>query len=121
VNPHGNNIPGENRSANAVSKGKNPDGFYQILAEDICDAEPEIFVGTSDNPRLFGPFTSGIVIKFTEAPGASPSMKKIGSANGQAGAVTWHITLPTDPIITVVDDAGNVAVCTDCLVPPPLK
>ncbi|MGD8536761.1 MAG: hypothetical protein PVF66_13010, partial [Candidatus Aminicenantes bacterium] len=60
-------------------------------------------------------------IKFTEAPGASPSMKKIGSANGQAGAVTWHITLPTDPIITVVDDAGNVTVCTDCLVPPPLK
>jgi len=121
VNPHGNNIPGENRSDNAVSKGKNPDGFYQILAEDICDAEPEIFVGTSDNPRLFGPFTSGIVIKFTETPGASPSMKKIGSANGQAGAVTWHITLPTDPVIAVVDDAGNVAVCTDCLVPPPLK
>ncbi|MGD8536355.1 MAG: hypothetical protein PVF66_10950, partial [Candidatus Aminicenantes bacterium] len=105
VNPHGNNIPGKNRPDKAVSKGKNPDGFYQILAEDICDAEPEIFVGTSDNPRLFGPFTSGIVIKFTEAPGASPSMKKIGSANGQAGAVTWHITLPTDPIITVVDDA----------------
>jgi len=121
VNPHGNNIPGENRSDNAVSKGKNPDGFYQILAEDICDAEPEIFVGTSDNPRLFGPFTSGIVIKFTEAPGVSPSMKKIGSANGQAGAVTWHITLPADPVITVVDDAGNVTVCTDCLVPPPLK
>jgi len=121
VNPHGNNIPGENRPDNAVSKGKNPDGFYQILAEDICDVEPEIFVGTSDNPRLFGPFTSGIVIKFTEAPGASPSMKKIGSANGQAGAVTWHITLPTDPVITVVDDAGNVTVCTDCLVPPPLK
>ncbi len=121
VNPHGENIPGENRPDNAVSKGKNPDGFYQILAEDICDAEPEIFVGTSDNPRLFGPFTSGIVIKFTEAPGASPSMKKIGSDNGQAGAVTWHITLPTDPVITVVDDAGNVTVCTDCLVPPPLK
>lgn len=121
VNPHGNNIPGENRPDKAVSKGKNPDGFYQILAEDICDAEPEIFVGTSDNPRLFGPFTSGIVIKFTEAPGASPSMKKIGSANGQAGAVTWHITLPSDPVITVVDDAGNVTVCTDCLVPPPLK
>lgn len=121
VNPHGNNIPGENRSDNAVSKGKNPDGFYQILSEDICDAEPEIYVGTSDNPRIFGPLTSGIVIKFTEAPGAKPSMKKIGSANGQAGAVTWHITLPADPVITVIDDAGNVTVCTDCLVPPPLK
>lgn len=121
VNPNGNTIPGENRPDNAVSKGKNPDGFYQILAEDICDAEPEIFIGTSDNPNLFGPFTSGVVIKFTEAPGASPSVKKIGSANGQAGAVMWHITLPTDPVVTVVDDAGNVTVCTDCLVPPPLK
>jgi hypothetical protein len=121
VNPHGENIPGENRSDNAKSKGKNPDGFYQILAEDICDAEPEIYVGTKDNPRLFGPLTSGIVIKFTEAPGAKPSMKKIGSANGQAGAVTYHITLPADPVITVIDDAGNVTVCTDCLVPPPLK
>lgn len=121
VNPHGDTIPGKNRSDNAKSKGKNPDGFYQLLAEDICDPEPEIHVGVNSNPNLFGPFASGVVIKFTEAPGAAPSMKKIGSSKGQAGAVTWHITLPSDPVITAVDDAGNVQTCTNCLVPPPLK
>ncbi len=111
VNPHGGTIP----------KGKNPDGFYQLLAVDICDPEPEIFVGVNSNPNLFGPFPSGTIIKFTEAPGATPSMKKIGSSKGRAGAVTCHITLPSDPVITAVDYTGNVQTCTDCLVPPPLK
>ena len=119
VNPHGDNIPGENRSDNAKSKAKNPDGFYQIFAEDNCDPEPEIYVGTADEPKLFGPFESGVVIKFTEAPGADPSCKKIGSSNGQAGAVAWHITLPCDPVVTAVDVSGNTATCDGCLVPPP--
>ena len=118
VNPHGKNVPGE--KASGKGKGINPDGFYQLLAEDTHDPAPEIWVGTANSPRLFGPFLSGIVVKFTEAPGAAPSCKKIGSTKGQAGAVSWHITLPSEPFVTAVDASGNVATFK-CFVPPPPK
>ena len=121
VNPHGENIPGEKRSNNAKTKAKNQDGFYQLFAEDNCYLEPEIYVGTTDQPMLLGSFKSGVVIKFTEAPGADPSCKKIGSSNGQAGAVAWHITLPCDPVVTAVDASGNISTCAGCLVPPSPK
>jgi len=126
VNPHGNNIPGENRPDKA--KGNNPDGFYKICVTDICDSAPVIYIGTEEfvvgqsNPDDFFIFEDGcVVVKFTEAPGATPSCKSIGSANGQAGAVICHITLPSDPVITATDASGNSSVCTDCLVPPPPK
>ncbi|MDY6892706.1 MAG: vWA domain-containing protein [Chloroflexota bacterium] len=121
VNPHGNIIPGKNRPDKAEDKAKNPDGFYQLLAEDICDPEPQIFVSCDGCAVVFGPFDSGIVIKFTEAPGAAPSIKKIGSFNDQADSVACHITLPSEPVVTAVDFSGNVATCYDCLVPPPPK
>ena len=121
VNPHGKTIPGE--KAQGKGKGINPDGFYQLKAKDNCDAPEEIaiFVGTACDTMLFGPYTSGTVVKFTEAPGAAPSEKKIGSAMGQAGAVTWHITLPSEPIIKAVDTCGNMSECKTCFVPPPPK
>jgi len=127
VNPHGKNIPGKNRTKNGPTPGKNPDGFYEICVEDICDEFPVMYVGTEEfivgvsDPEDFFVLEGCVVIKFTEAPGAAPSCKKIGSSNGQAGAVTWHITLPTDPVITAVDLSGNTTVCYDCLVPPPPK
>jgi len=123
VNPHGNNVPGEKRPDKAKDKAENPDGFCQIFAEDNCDdpEDIEIWVGTTCGEKLFGPFQSGTVIKFTEAPGATPSQKKIGSTKGQADAVAYHITLPSEPIITAWDAAGLQSVCTSCLVPPPPK
>jgi len=120
VNPHGKNVPGKNRSDNAKDKAKNPDGFYQLFAEDNCDPEPDIFVSCEACADAFGPFASGIVVKLTEAPGAAPSCKKIGSSKGQAGAVLWHITLPSDPVIIAIDASGNMDWCR-CLVPPPPK
>jgi streptogramin lyase len=125
VNPHGNNIPGKNRDNNGKDKPNvNPDGFYELKATDICDSEPDIYVGCEGCKGLYpdilpiGPFDSGTVVKFTEAPGAIPSMKEIGSANGQAGAVMWHITLPSEPVVFAVDDSGNIGGCL-CFVPPP--
>ena len=118
VNPAGKNVPPAGRTTLPGAKGgNNDDGFYQLFAGDICDSAPQIWVGTADNPNLFGPFESGIIVKFTEAKGAVPSINKIGSDNGQAGAVTWHITLPSDPVVTAIDNSGNSASCT-CLVPP---
>lgn len=122
VNPHGKNVP--DGKAKGKGKGVNPDGFYKICVTDDNDPNPQLFVGTEDDPLLFELLELDeegcIVIKFTEAPGATPSMKKIGSSNGQAGAVTWHITLPGEPVVTAIDASGNEASCT-CLVPPPPK
>jgi hypothetical protein len=126
VNPHGNNTPGEKRSENAKSKAVNPDGFYILLAEDNCDPASKIWVGcvgcmlAYPDFKGFGPFESGTIVKFTEAPGKAPSIKKIGSTNGNAGAVVWHITLPGEPLVFAGDACGNWARCP-CFVPPPPK
>lgn len=119
VNPHGRTVPPAGKTTLPGPRGgQNEDGFYQLLAEDNCDPEPDIYVSyVGADPMLFGPFMSGIVVKFTEAPGATPSCKKIGSTNGQAGAVAYHITLPSDPVIYAYDASGNVRRC-QCLVPP---
>lgn len=126
TNPHGNIIPGKNRGKNGQERpNQNPDGFYELSfdTEDTCDAEPETFVGTADNPLLFA-ITSGIVVKFTESRDAVPEMKPMGSNNspnnkGQADAVSWHIILPSDPVISSVDDSGNIVSIISCVVPPP--
>ena len=129
-NPRGNNIPGEKRSTNnGKTKGVNPDGFYELVSTDICDPEPQIwityegYVDPDGNPGVFGPFLSGTIIKFTEALGkTTPTCKRIGSPpQGGATAVTWHITLPSEPIVIAVDFSGNANSCGDCLVPPPPK
>ncbi len=130
VNPHGNIIPGKNRGNNGNPKPINPDGFYKLLAEDICDVAPEIYVGYYDTDSVLqfvdgaGPYLSNTTVKLTEAPGAMPSVKPIGSTHspndkGQADAVAAHITVPSEPVIIAVDVSGNVGYCLDCIVPPP--
>ncbi|TET74130.1 MAG: hypothetical protein E3J42_05760 [Dehalococcoidia bacterium] len=123
VNPHGKTVPPAGKTTLPGPKGgQNEDGFYQLLAEDNCDPEPEIYVSYigADPMLLFGPFDSGIVVKITEDPEASPFCKKMGSSKGQAGAVAYHIRLPSDPVIYAVDASGNMNRC-QCLVPPPPK
>lgn len=123
VNPHGQKIPPAGSTTLPGPKGgQNEDGFYRLLAVDAVDPNPQIFVqGTSGNPSpAFGPFASGIVVKINEAPGATPSSKPMGSSNGEADAVTWHITLDSDAVVTAVDASGNAA-SVSCLVPPPPK
>ncbi len=121
-NPHGKNVPGG--KAKGKGMGDNPDGFYELIATDIGypgDPGPQIFVGTVCGTIVGGPYQSGDIVKITEAPGATPSVKKIGSTNGQAGAVIDHIILPSDAVVWAVDASGNTSQCTTCLVPPPPK
>jgi hypothetical protein len=66
----------------------------------------------------FGCYASSTNIKYTEAEGAEPSVKSIGSDNGQAGAVEVHITGTGD---LVACSADNLDRCTTCYVPPPPK
>jgi hypothetical protein len=113
ANPNGEKTP----AGKGKGTGQNPDGFYQLFTEDICDPNPVIYISIESDPYLFGPFESGIVVKITEAPGVTPQCKLIGNVKGEADAVEYHVILPADPYVTVVDFSGNEQSCTDCLVP----
>jgi hypothetical protein len=121
VNPHGKNEPGE---VGQEGKG-NPDGFYEMTGED--DVWPvellEFFVLDTGSGTTFGPFSGGTTIKYTQAPGAPPSMKRMGSNSdqGQAGAVVAHIIGNGDAAIQAVDGSGNVSDPDDALCPVPPK
>ena len=122
VNPHGKKVPPAGKTTLPGPKGgQNDDGFYRLMAEDDLDADPGIFVMDLGSGTVFGAFSSGTNIKYTEANGATPGQKKIGSDNGQAGAVAWHITGSGDAAVYSVDDAGNRSDLVFCLVPPPPK
>jgi hypothetical protein len=114
VNPHGKNVPPAGSTTLPGPKGgQNDDGFYQIGSA----TGAEVFVIDTGSGTVFGPYPSGTNVKYTEANGATPSEKKIGSTNGQAGAVLVHI-----------QGTGDMGVATSptgtptlCFVPPPPK
>jgi hypothetical protein len=111
VNPHGAKVP--------AAANQNPDGFYLLTAEDNLDPDPMIWVVDSGSGTVFGPYPTGTTIKYTEAPGAMPSEKSIGSAIGKAGAVTVHLIGTGDAVVYATDASGNVSEPAWCLVPPP--
>src|ERR671919_524394 len=115
TNPGGKNVPpaGDNPKA-----GQNPDGFYELTATDNVDPDPEVFLVDLGSGTVFGPFDSGVRIKYTQAPGATPSQKPIG---GPGRAAQWHLTRQGGAPGFAVDDAGDVSGRVLCLVPPPPK
>jgi hypothetical protein len=79
------------------------------------DVGTDVILRDTDG-NVFGTFPSGTTVKYTEANGATPSGKKIGSANGQASAVDCHINGTGDLVVVSVDPAE-----VTCPVPPPPK
>ena len=119
VNPSGKNIPPAGKTTLPGPKGgQNEDGFYELTAEDMIDPNSEVYVEDTGSGTVFGPFVSGTKIKYTEAPGAVPKQKKIGSDKGKAGAVSWHIIGNGDAAVYAVDLSGNQSDSISCLVPP---
>ncbi len=113
VNPHGQNTPpAGSTTLPGPNGGQNEDGFY-LISSDVGTA---VFVVDLGSGTVFGPYPSGTVVKYTQAPGSTPSAKPIGSDNGQAGAVEVHITGTGDMGVRSID--GNTI---SCLVPPPPK
>jgi hypothetical protein len=113
VNPHGQNVPPAGSSTLPGPRGgQNEDGFYRIGS----DTGVNVFVVDLGTGTTFGPYPSGTVVKYTQSPGATPNEKKIGSDNGQAGAVEVHIQGQGDMGVRTAD-SGVV----ECLVPPPPK
>jgi hypothetical protein len=115
TNPHGKNVPPAGSTTLPGRKGgQNEDGFYRISS----DTGVAVFVKDLGSGTIFGPFPSGTKIKYTQAPGGTPSSKKIGSTNGQAGAVQVHITGTGDAFVF---PTGEPQHGVSCLVPPPPK
>lgn len=107
-NPSG-NVP---RAPGNGGQGQNQDGFYTILANDLVDPDPAVFVVDTGTGFVFGPFASGTNIKYTEANGADPSQ-----APGP-GVVDWNLKGQGDAAVFAVDASGNVSDHASCLVPP---
>lgn len=118
-NPHGSTIPPAGWSSLPGSKGgQNEDGFYDLTASDAVDPNPLVYAVDDATGYVFGPFAAGTVVKWTQAPGAEPVERKMGSPKGKAGAVTWHLTGQGDMLVFAVDASGNVSDPLACLVPP---
>jgi hypothetical protein len=113
VNPHGGTVPPAGQTPPGNGPGQNEDGFYQVGTSDGS----EVIVTDLGSGTQFGPYPSGTVVKYTQATGATPSEKKIGSTDGQAGAVLVHITGTADFSVTPVGGGTS----TTCLVPRPPK
>ncbi len=126
VNPAGKNVPKAGKTR-PNSQGENQDGFYMVGAEDdyglllinIVDLGTDNVLDTGDD--YVWPFDLPLIkvvegkIKYTEANGATPSMKPMG---GPESAIDAHVNGQGDAAIVAVDWAGNVGVAY-CLVPPP--
>jgi hypothetical protein len=112
VNPSGNKTP---NAGNNPRSGRNPDGFYQLLATDNCDAAPVLYVVDSASSFVAGPFANGDNVKIVQAPDAQPFQEP-----GPQGIVA-HIQLKGDALLHAVDGAGNVSAPQDCFLPPPPK
>jgi len=121
TNPHGKIPPAPANGGQA----QNPDGFYELFAEDVVWAETDlqVFVEDTGSGTVFGPFAVGTTIKYTEDEFATPEAKKIGSDKGKAkaDAVDWHIIGNGDAALYAVDGSGNTSEPAMCLVPPPPK
>jgi hypothetical protein len=108
TNPAGKTVP---TAGNNPKSGQNPDGYYELLAADNCDADPEIYVADSASSFVAGPFASGDRVKITQAPGVTPNQKPM------SGVIVAHIQLKGDAVVVAMDAAGNQTSCS-CLVPP---
>jgi phosphodiesterase/alkaline phosphatase D-like protein len=96
-NPAGKNVPG------GKSINPNPDGFFQVLASDNCDANPAIYIADSASAFIAGPFSNSDFVKISIDPGATPAQKSMG------GAVHTHVILNGSPLLFATDADGNVS------------
>jgi len=148
VNPSGKKVPPAGSSTLPGAKGGiNDDGFYQLFAEDNCDPFPYMiicywdpeaeapdgttgwYVAVRDKDGNVFMCSGGTVIKLTQAPGAPPNFKKMGSSKGKAGEVDYHITVPgykadlptgyPETIVVAYDASGNSSWALADVPPPP--
>ena len=96
-----------------VPSSHNPDGFFELVASDLVDTDPQVFLRDTGSGTVWGPFSSGQKIKYTEN-NATPSIKEM------PGGIL-KITGTGDAEVFATDFSGNSAAPVACLVPPPPK
>jgi hypothetical protein len=111
-NPSGKKIPVAGKNP---SSGQNPDGYYQLITKDNCDANPAIYVADSGSDFIAGPFASGDVIKLTQSPGRQPGQ------DSAPAPIVAHLHFKGDGLLFTVDANGNATEPVLCLVPRPPK
>ncbi len=114
-NPSAKKIPVSGKNP---SSGQNPDGYYQVLARDNCDANPQIYILDTRSSFIAGPFHSGDIVKIRQNPGGTPS-----SVPGNDPIVA-QIHLNGDALAVAADASGNVTLNSNgclMLIPPDPK
>ena len=114
TNPAGGQIP---TAGNNPKSGQNPDGFYQLVATDNCDAAASLRIYVKDSAQgpcggafVAGPYKPGDKVKLTQSPGQA-------QVKPMAGVIIAHINTRGEPVLVVTDSSGNT-VCHKCFVPP---
>jgi len=97
----------------SIPSSHNPDGFYTLVGTDVVDAAPQVFLRDTGSGTVWGPFSSGQNIKYTEN-GAKPSIKSM------PGGIL-KITGNGDAEVYATDFSGNTSDPVACRVPPPPK
>jgi hypothetical protein len=94
-------------------QGQNQDGYYRLVATDDVWPEGSLEVHAADDgsSAVFGPFTSGTDVKWTEANGATPSQRP------GTGEVEWRLKGRGDLVLSAVDGSGNTSEPVTCAVP----
>jgi hypothetical protein len=115
-------LPGRNPGGQTVKRGASggdisPSGFMRLVAIDAVDPAPVVFLVDTGSGTVFGPFPSGKDVKYTQAPGAPPSAREMGSDEG-GGLEILHIKGNGDPAVRGKDAAGNESDPLVCAVPP---
>jgi len=95
-NPSGKNISGRGKA------GASSSGFFQLLTQDNCDPNPHIYVKDSASAFVAGPFASGVSMKITIDPLATPTQQTIG------GDMPLLILKGT-PLLYATDADGNTS------------
>lgn len=120
VNPSGNNTPAAPGNG---GQGQNQDGFYTFGAKTLS-GPAEVWIEDDGTGTVFGPFDSGVRIKYIEANGSTPSMTPMGGNNGNsngngngATSVDYQIRGQGDALAVHFDEDGN-KIQVACRVPP---
>jgi hypothetical protein len=113
----GANVPnaGADQGSNPNS-GQNPRVFFELQGNDNCEGAAEVSIFVRDSAEgpcggafSAGPYKPGDKVKLTRSPGHQ-------SVKPMPGVIVAHINTKGDPLIVAVDTAGNLSVCTECLV-----
>jgi len=107
ANPSGKSIPPAGQKS-----GGNPDGFFELVAEDNCNGAAQLFIKDSATEFIAGPFASGDVVKIVTAPGGTPTERR------GPREIAARIHLNGDGLLYAVDGRGNESVQVVCKLRP---